>query len=33
MNSLQLHKELVQALATIGVGATKPQRNNLALLC
>ena len=33
MNSLQLHKELVQALATIGVRATKPQRNNLALLC
>lgn len=33
MNSVQLHRRLVQELAAIGVRASKPQRNNLALLC
>lgn len=33
MNSLQLHRQLVQHLAAIGVRATQPQRVNLALLC
>ena len=30
MNSLRLHRQLVQALAAIGVGASQPQRTNLA---
>lgn len=33
MNSLQLHRQLVQHLTAIGVHATPPQRVNLALLC
>jgi len=33
MNSLQLHRRLVQQLTAIGVPASRPQRNNLALLC
>jgi len=33
VNSLQLHRQLVQHLTTIGVHATEPQRVNLALLC
>jgi hypothetical protein len=33
MNSLQLHKQLVQALTSIGIRAPQPQRVNLALLC
>jgi hypothetical protein len=33
MNSLQLHKRLVQALTAIGIRVPKPQRINLALLC
>ena len=33
MNSLQLHKQLVQQFGIIGVQATRPQRINLALLC
>lgn len=33
MNSLQLHQQLVQALRAMGIGATQPQRTNLALLC
>ena len=31
MNSLQLHKQLVQHLTAIGIGASQPV--NLALLC
>jgi len=31
--SLQLHRQLVQHLTTLGVRATQPQRVNLALLC
>ena len=30
MNSVRLHQQLVQALAAIGVGASQPQRTNLA---
>jgi hypothetical protein len=30
MNSVRLHRQLVQSLATIGVGASQPQRTNLA---
>jgi len=30
MSSLRLHRQLVQALAAIGVGASQPQRTNLA---
>jgi hypothetical protein len=33
VNSLQLHRQLVQHLTTIGVHATQPQRVNLAFLC
>ena len=30
MNSVRLHRQLVQSLAAIGVGASQPQRTNLA---
>lgn len=33
MNSLQLHRQLTQELARIGLKATPHQRSNLALLC
>ena len=33
MNSLQLHRDLVQHFARLGLKASKPQRVNLALLC
>jgi len=33
MNSLQLHRDLVQHFARLGLQASKPQRINLALLC
>lgn len=33
MNSVRLHRQLVQSLAAIGVGASQPQRTNLAGLC
>jgi len=33
MDSFQLHRQLVRHLTTIGIRATKAQRNNLALLC
>jgi len=33
MNSLQLHRDLVQHFARLGLQASKPQRVNLALLC
>jgi len=33
VNSLQLHRQLVQHLTTLGVRTTQPQRVNLALLC
>lgn len=33
MNSVRLHRQLVQSLAALGVGASRPQRTNLAGLC
>ena len=33
MNSLQLHRDLVQHFAQLGLKASKPQHVNLALLC
>jgi hypothetical protein len=33
MHSLQLHRQLTQQFATIGLKATPQQRTNLALLC
>lgn len=33
MNSLQLHRQLVQQLTALGMPASKPQVANLALLC
>ena len=33
MNSLQLHRDLLQAFRQLGLKASKPSQVNLALLC